>query len=97
MIFHENRLQEEDSHEISCLICYFLKSRKILNCRLLQIIDGTLWVYLHQYVSMNLWRMRLLQMTSNFYVVDSLFIVAPIVPRDSVFVPCFIIRYFVSF
>ena len=23
MIFHENRLSADDSHEISCLICYF--------------------------------------------------------------------------
>ena len=44
MIFHENRLPADDFHEISCLICYFGKSSKILNCRLLQIIDGPLWV-----------------------------------------------------
>ena len=25
MIFHENRLPADDSHEISCLICYFRK------------------------------------------------------------------------
>ena len=41
MIFHENRLPADDSHEISCLICYFLKSSKIWNCRLLQIIGLT--------------------------------------------------------
>ena len=29
MIFHENRLPADDSHEISCLICYFGKSGKI--------------------------------------------------------------------
>ena len=29
MIFHENRLPADDSHEIPCLICYFLKSDKI--------------------------------------------------------------------
>ena len=23
MIFHENRLPADDSHEISCLVCYF--------------------------------------------------------------------------
>ena len=40
MILHENRLPADDSHEISCLICYFLKSSKIFNCRLLQIIGG---------------------------------------------------------
>ena len=28
-IFHENRLPAEDSLEISCLICYFVKSGKI--------------------------------------------------------------------
>ena len=38
MIFRENRLPTDDSHEISCVICYFEKSGKILNCRLLQII-----------------------------------------------------------
>ena len=31
-------------YEISCLICYFLKSRKIRNCLLLQIIGGALMV-----------------------------------------------------
>ena len=44
MIFLENRLPADDSREIPCLICYFLKSIKILNCRLLQIIGGALWV-----------------------------------------------------
>ena len=32
-----------DSHEISCLICYFWKSSRIWNCRLLQIIGGAFW------------------------------------------------------
>ena len=36
----------DDSHETSCLICYFGKSNKILNCRLLQNIGGALWVKL---------------------------------------------------
>ena len=44
MILHENRLPSDNSHEISCLICYFLKSGKIFNCPLLQIIGGALWV-----------------------------------------------------
>ena len=44
MLFHENRLPADDSHEITCLICYFLKSGKILDCHLLQIIGGALWV-----------------------------------------------------
>ena len=44
MILHENRLPADDSHEISCLICYFRKKQKIYNRRLLQIIDGTLRV-----------------------------------------------------
>ena len=44
MIFHENRLPADDSHEISCLIGYFWKGGKIWNCRLLQIIGGALWV-----------------------------------------------------
>ena len=34
----------DDSREISCLICYFWESSKILNCHLLQIIGGALWV-----------------------------------------------------
>ena len=46
MIFHENRLPADDSHEISCLICYFRKGGKILNSHLLQIIGGALWVEL---------------------------------------------------
>ena len=33
MIFHENRLPAEDSHEISCLICYFLKLLSAANYR----------------------------------------------------------------
>ena len=44
MILHKNRLPADDSHEISCLICYFLKSGKIFNCRLQQIIGGALSV-----------------------------------------------------
>ena len=44
MIFHENRLSADDSHERSCLICYIWKSGKIWNRRLLQIIGGALWV-----------------------------------------------------
>ena len=46
MIFHENRLPADNSHEISCLICYFWKSSKIWNwnCHLLQIICGALRV-----------------------------------------------------
>ena len=44
MIFRENRLPADDSHEMSCLICNFWKSSKILNCRLLQITGGALWV-----------------------------------------------------
>ena len=44
MIYHENRLPADDSHEISCLICYFWNSGKIWNCHLLQIIGGALRV-----------------------------------------------------
>ena len=44
MILHENRLPANDSHEIPYLICYFLKSGKTFNCRLLQIIGGALKV-----------------------------------------------------
>ena len=44
MLLHENCLPAEDSHEISCLFCYFQKSGKILNYRLVQIVGGALWV-----------------------------------------------------
>ena len=44
MIFHENCLQADNSHEIACLICYFWKkSSNIWNCRLLQIVGGAEW------------------------------------------------------
>ena len=43
MIFHENRLPADDSHEISCLII-LEKVAKIWNCRLMQIIGGALQV-----------------------------------------------------
>ena len=48
MVFHENRLPTDDSHDISCLIfmpyLLFLKKWQNLNCRMLQIIGGALWV-----------------------------------------------------
>ena len=44
MIFLENRLPADDSQEISCLTFFFQKSIKILNCLLLQIIGGALWI-----------------------------------------------------
>ena len=56
MIFHENRLPADDSHEISCLICYFLKRGKIQvmpymlffkkrqNLNLSSVIGGALWI-----------------------------------------------------
>ena len=44
MMFHENGLPADDSLEISFFICYFWKSGKIWNCRLLQIIGGALRV-----------------------------------------------------
>ena len=44
MIFHEIHLPADDSHEISCLICYFWKNSTIWNFRLLQIIGGALRV-----------------------------------------------------
>ena len=44
MIFHENFLPADNSHEISCLICYFWKGGKIWNCRLLQIVGDALRV-----------------------------------------------------
>ena len=46
MILHEIRLLADDSLEISCLIRYLLKKWQIFNCRLLQIIGGTLRVKL---------------------------------------------------
>ena len=47
MTFHENCLSADDSHEIVFLICYFWKSGKIWNCRLLQIIGGALSSHHH--------------------------------------------------
>ena len=44
MIINENRLRADDSHEVSCLICYVRKSGNFFNCRLLHIIDGALRV-----------------------------------------------------
>ena len=44
MILHENRLPVDDSHEISCLICYFCKIGILFNCRLLHIIGEALRV-----------------------------------------------------
>ena len=40
MIFHENRLPADDSHEISCLILLFLKKLQNFNFCPLQIIGG---------------------------------------------------------
>ena len=48
MLFHENRLPADDSHEKACLIRYFGKSGKFLNCRLLQNIGGALRVNARQ-------------------------------------------------
>ena len=48
MLFHENRLPADDSHEIACLIRYFGKRGKILKCRLLQNIGGALRVNARQ-------------------------------------------------
>ena len=42
MILHENRLPAENSHEISCLICYFEKAAKFVFC--CKIVGGALWV-----------------------------------------------------
>ena len=43
MIFHENRLPADDSHEISCLICYFEKATK-LKLSSAEIMGGALLV-----------------------------------------------------
>ena len=43
MLFHENRLPADDSHEISCLFVIFEKSAFDI-CRLLQIVGCTLRV-----------------------------------------------------
>ena len=47
MIFHENLPAGQTTlmkfHALKYFVI-FLKSSKILNCRLLQIIDGTLWI-----------------------------------------------------
>ena len=44
MLFHENCLPADNSHEIACLFVIFEKAAKFENCRLLQIIGGALWV-----------------------------------------------------
>ena len=44
MIFHENLLPADNSHYIMPYLFVFLKSSKILNCLLLQILGGALWV-----------------------------------------------------
>ena len=31
MLFHENRLAVDNSHEVSCLICYFGKAAKMFS------------------------------------------------------------------
>ena len=61
MLFHENRLPADDSHEISCLICYFWKSSKIWKCRLLQILVGALRVKTNPF-----WRYRIVHQLTCF-------------------------------
>ena len=51
MIFHENGLPAEDSHEISCLIFLENKERCRKICRLLQIIGGALWVKVNPFMT----------------------------------------------
>ena len=49
MIFHENRLPADDSHEISCLICYFWKKAakfEIVVCSKLKVALYGLVIYL---------------------------------------------------
>ena len=48
IIFHENPLPADDSHEISFLICYLWKSGKIWNCRLqfCLLLMAKLWCFL---------------------------------------------------
>ena len=43
MIFNENRLPADDSHEISCLICYFWKKQQ--NLKLLSAANYRWWKY----------------------------------------------------
>ena len=54
MIFLEKRLPADDSHEISYLLRYFSKSSKNLNCRLLLIIGGALWVRLELFTYLSI-------------------------------------------
>ena len=42
MIFHENRLPADDSHDEIIMLYLFLKKQQ--NCCLLQIIGSALWV-----------------------------------------------------
>ena len=70
MIFHENRLPADDSHEIPCLICYFWKSIKVWNCLLLQIIGGALRVN-----TAMLW--HFVNFRTNFHFLKPLIYVTP--------------------
>ena len=47
MIFHENRLPADDSHEISCLIVFFEKSANLKLSSAAKIIGGALWVNMY--------------------------------------------------
>ena len=44
IIFYENRLPPDDSHKISCLICYFLKKQQNLKLSSAANLGGALWV-----------------------------------------------------
>ena len=54
MIFHENRLPADDSHEISCLICFFFE--KAAKFEIVICIGGALRV---RFLHMEMWHVPL--------------------------------------
>ena len=72
MILHENPLPADVSHEISCIIRYFLKSVKILNCRLLQNIGGALRLKLSKSLNISLTEMIEYFLTEMYFSMNAL-------------------------
>ena len=58
MIFHENRLPADDSHEMSCLICYFFEKAAKLKLLSAANYGGALWVKLGQRVIKSNWKLK---------------------------------------
>ena len=67
IIFHENCLPADDSHELSCLICNFWKSGKIWYCRLLQTIGGAR-LETHKQVLLQIMKTQVCKFTQLKYI-----------------------------